>query len=211
MQAPGKCIEQLGTRSRAEDTIGAHESFTNVFRDHARYVAGQLLWHGVAAHDTDDVAQEVFLAAYTQLAELQVRSVRAWLGGVCRNKANDYHRKNERRRALFLAQSHLAAALEGDPHEQLVRHETVLRVRRSLSKLREAQRAVLALHELDDVSMREVAAQLGCSLNTAYTRHRTARGHIRELLERDERVRPFATVVPRAVRNGAGLRASPVL
>jgi RNA polymerase sigma-70 factor (ECF subfamily) len=159
-----------------------------IVSEHFRYVAMQLLRRGVEESDTDDVAQEVFLAAYGQLATFQGRSsLRSWLAGICRNKAMDYRRKNSRRRQLFAAYCWLSEETACDPLDDLVRRETARRLQVSLNRLPASQRQVLTLYELQELPMREVAAVLRCPLDTAYTRHRVGREKLRALLQRDER------------------------
>lgn len=184
---PAMEMEQIELLPRADRLGAARDPFAIVVRDHQRYVAAQLLRRGVPESDTDDVAQEVFLAVHAELATFAGRSLRAWLAGICRNKANDHRRKHQRRRELFALHAWLLDVDVDDAHEQLVRSRTAARVRHSLSRLPASQRAVLALHEIEERSMREVAALLACPLDTAYTRHRTGRERMRAMLARDER------------------------
>jgi RNA polymerase sigma-70 factor (ECF subfamily) len=51
-----------------------------------------------------------------------------------------------------------------------------------LDELPEEQRAVVVLHELEEVRMAEVATLLGCPLFTAYSRLRLARRRLEQLL-----------------------------
>lgn len=181
-------MEQLEPLPRADRLGGARDPFAIIVRDHQRYVAAQLLRRGVPEPDTDDVAQEVFLAVHAEIAQFTGRSLRAWLGGICRNKANDYRRKHQRRRELFAIHASLldVDVDVDDAHEQLERNRTAARVRHSMSRLPALQRTVLALHELEGRSMREVAALLACPLDTAYTRHRTGRERMRAMLACEE-------------------------
>jgi RNA polymerase sigma-70 factor (ECF subfamily) len=175
-------MEQLAT----SDHIN-RDAFAAMITEHSRYVTRQLLQGGVAVSDTDDVAQEVFLAVHAQLESFEGRSsLRAWLAGICRNKAHDYRRKNSRRRQLFAAHCWLSEEPTCDAHEQLVRSETAKLLWLSLNRLPVSQRQVLALHELQELPMREVAAFLGCPLDTAYNRYRVGREKLRALLQRDE-------------------------
>ena len=166
-------MEQLEVRT-------GRDCFVEVVRDHSRYVVAVLRRQGVEAGDAEDVAQEVFLAVHAQLAGFAGRScLRTWLCGICRNKARDYRRKRNRRRELFEARLQAPCAEASDPHDELMRNETAERVRKSLDRLPLAQREVFVLHELHDIPMREIAASLGCPLETAYSRYRIASGKLR--------------------------------
>jgi RNA polymerase sigma-70 factor (ECF subfamily) len=163
-----------------------------LIRDHARHVVAALRRSGVAASDAEDVAQEVFLAAHERLAGFESRSsLRAWLSGICRNKARDYQRKMRRRRDLLAARSHMPGSPESDPLTELVRSETAEYLRRALYQLPVAQRVVLVLHELEEMPMRDVAARLGCPIDTAYSRYRIASGKLRASLRRGP-AQPFS-------------------
>jgi RNA polymerase sigma-70 factor (ECF subfamily) len=184
---------------------------TAVVADHFRYVVMQLLRRGVAESDTEDVAQEVFLAVHGQLVTFQGRSsLRSWLAGICRNKAMDYRRKNSRRQQLIAAHGWPSEETACGPLDDLVRRETARLLQVSLNRLPASQRQVLALYELQELPMREVAAFLGCPLDTAYTRHRVGRENLRALLQRDEqRGNTPRSPAPTGLKSGRGPRAWP--
>lgn len=160
-------------------------------RSHERFVVGCLRRSGVAPADAEDVAQEVFIAVHAQPETFAERSsLRAWLKGICRNKAKDYRRKNHRRRSLFAAKSCLPEREQSDPLAELVRQESAARLQRGLLRLPVLQRQVLELHELNGMPMQEIAARLGCPLDTAYGRYRTGRARLRSIIEREDARHP---------------------
>ena len=141
-------------------------------RSHERFVVGCLRRSGVAPADAEDVAQEVFIAVHAQPETFAERSsLRAWLKGIC-------------------PKSCLPEREQSDPLAELVRQESAARLQRGLLRLPVLQRQVLELHELNGVPMQEIAARLGCPLDTAYGRYRTGRARLRSIIEREDARHP---------------------
>ena len=184
LAAPERRVVAVGQVSlAATERQAATEStplvFGHIVRDHSRYLFGLLSRLGVAHADLDDVAQEAFLAIHAQLSSFESRStVKTWLCGICRNKASDYSRRAGRRRRLLAASAPEPEARGTNPQEELLQKEREALLHRELAKLPQEQREVFVLYEIDELSMKEVAAAVGCPLDTAYTRHRVARQRI---------------------------------
>jgi hypothetical protein len=63
--------------------------------------------------------------------------------------------------------------------------DLVRRAQRALAELDEDKRRVFVLHELEELTMPEVAAVLGCPLKTAFSRFYSARKALQERLQSD--------------------------
>jgi RNA polymerase sigma-70 factor (ECF subfamily) len=161
-------------------------TFGSVVREYSAYVLGLLRRLGVAPADVEDVSQEVFLAVHHQLTSFEARStLKTWLCGICRNKAYDHGRTAARRRRLLAAAvSHDADALACDPQQELLLKERENLLHEALGKLSRQQREVFVLFEIEQLSMKEVAATVRCELDTAYSRHRVARQRVQAAFER---------------------------
>jgi RNA polymerase sigma-70 factor (ECF subfamily) len=162
-------------------------NFGNVVREYSAYVLGLLRRLGVAPADVEDVAQEVFLAVHHQLTSFEARStLKTWLCGICRNKAFDHGRTASRRRRLLAAAgSHDTDAWACcDPQQELLLKERESLLHEALGKLSRQQREVFVLFEIEQLSMKEVAASVRCELDTAYSRHRVARQRVQAAFER---------------------------
>jgi RNA polymerase sigma-70 factor, ECF subfamily len=150
--------------------------FTRMVREHSRYVLGLLPKLGVAPDDAPDVAQEVYLAAHKQLPRFEGRStLKTWLSGICQHKAADHRRKFIRREVKRRAQPIDLPEPPYDPCDTLIQHELAEKLQQVLLELPADQREVFVLCEVEGLSMPDVAAMVGCPLNTAYSRHRAAR------------------------------------
>jgi RNA polymerase sigma-70 factor (ECF subfamily) len=160
--------------------------FRGLMREYSAYVLGAIRRLGVAPADVEDVAQEVFLAVHKQLPNFEARSsLKTWLCGICRNKAYDHGRKASRRRRLLASASADDGGLTGeDPQQLLLLKERETLLHRALEKLPPEQREVYVLFEIEQLSMKEVAAAVRCELDTAYTRHRVARQRVQAAFER---------------------------
>lgn len=132
---------------------------------------------GVAERDVEDVAHEVLVVVHRHLGEFDpARPLRPWLFAFAVRCASDYRRLAHRRRERLTADDvERADAAEERADEVLVNHEERNLARRALLAVPEERRAVVILHDFDEVPMHEVAAALGIPLKTAYSRLRVGR------------------------------------
>ena len=159
-------------------------------REYSRYVIGLLAKLGVAPADVEDVAQEVYLAihAHAQLGTAEPRaSFKTWLCGVCRHKAADYRRKRIRREQLASTRPSDPPADVACPQGLLLHQEAKEVMRRALARLPDEQLEVFVLHAVEDLPMKDVAALVGCPVDTAYTRFRAAKQRVKALCKRATR------------------------
>jgi RNA polymerase sigma-70 factor, ECF subfamily len=152
------------------------------FEQEFDYVYRALLRQGVAASDAEDLVQDVFLVTWRRWADFdETRPLRPWLAGIA-FKVGSEHLKRRRRwepRAWL------------DPPDQTPAGEEALaasRARalalRALSALPDRQRALIVLHDIDGLPMREIARIFTVPLFTAYSRLRAARRAFSDLVER---------------------------
>lgn len=152
--------------------------FSALFRDFAPFVWRTVRRLGVADADADDVTQEVFLVVHRRLGEFEARSaLRTWIYGICVRAASDHRRRAYQRREL--PTDEVPDEGQSAPqHRQLEARRACDRLDTSLARLDDDRRAVFVLYELEELTMAEVAAALGCPLQTAYSRLVAARKQI---------------------------------
>jgi RNA polymerase sigma-70 factor, ECF subfamily len=146
-----------------------------VFEEHFGYVWNSLRRLGVREADLEDLAHEVFLKVHANLGKFDpARPIRPWLFGFAYRVAAD-HRRLARNR-LEVTGVH-AEAIDSGPaaDERLEAAEQKALIERALSEMALDRRAVLVLHDVDEVTVPEIAGALGIPLNTAYSRLRLAR------------------------------------
>lgn len=149
------------------------------FREHHDFVWRSLANLGVVPEWVDDAVQDVFVIAHRRRDAFDGRApVRHWLYGIARNVAFKYR---ERRARAMSRENDLARApapenaRAGAVDAELSRVEAATFVERFLETLDPDQRAVFVLADVEGHSAVEIAALVGCNLNTVYSRLRLAR------------------------------------
>ena len=140
--------------------------------------------------DAADLTQEVFLRLWRGLEGFQGRSaLSTWLYRLTSNAAVDLLRREGRRSALPLETGEGEALQIPDPgptpEGALERQEEREAVRRGLAALSPDHRQVLLLRELEGLSYREIARELGLEEGTVKSRIARARLALRAELLRD--------------------------
>ncbi len=158
--------------------------FAEVFREHAPKIGRTLRYLGVPERDLPDATQEVFVIVHRRLPTFTGGSARAWLRQICVFVASN-HRRSLRRRpdsASEPPECEAPRGHEGSPE----RIEARRTLRQLLDQLSEEERVVLVLHDIEAMTMPEVAQIIGCPVRAAYSRHDSARARLRELLGAEE-------------------------
>ena len=152
-----------------------------MFESEADFVWRLLHRFGVSSADLEDLTHEVFLTAFRKLDSYDSsRPLRPWLFGIAFRVAS---------RFKSLARNAREVPSELDEHsEHSVQHDDELDARRvlatALAGLGLEQRAVFVMHEMEGLSMREVADALSIPLNTGYSRLRLARDQVKDAVTR---------------------------
>ena len=119
--------------------------------------------------DSDDVLQEVWLAAYRQFDKLKNKSsFKAWVIGIARHKVKDYFRSRRDTVEIDeLPESELVQSRYG-----LVEYSPVHETIECLSK---NDKQILRLYYFENMPQNEIANRLGIPLGTVKSRLNTAR------------------------------------
>jgi RNA polymerase sigma-70 factor (ECF subfamily) len=164
------------------------DRFEALYRAEAGYVLHSLRRLGVEDRDVEDVAHDTFVIVGRKLAEYDAaRPLRPWLFGIAFRVALDYRRSARVRRERLNLPHEAQEVVDGRPSADahVERADAQRLVLAALETLRLEARAVLILHDIDEVSVPDVATALGIPLNTAYSRLRLARAQfeaaVREL------------------------------
>ena len=162
----------------AAQEVAPQLDVAELFKCHAGFVWRVLHHLGVRPADLEDATQEVFVVVHRRLADYREQDrVRAWLYAICVRVAND-HRRSARRRREQLTDAPPEAWIPPSQAADLANQQSLALGRSLLAALPEKQRTVFLLYELEQFSMVEVAAAVGCPLPTAYARLRKARERI---------------------------------
>jgi RNA polymerase sigma-70 factor (ECF subfamily) len=135
--------------------------------------------------DADDVLQDTLLAVMAHLHEFEGRSsLSSWVFTLARTACarrrrglkNQPHASDEALRELLAA--------EGSPEQQVGSRELKAALDRALGALREDQREVLLMRDMEGLSAPEVARVLGLSVEAVKSRLHRARAALRSALAR---------------------------
>jgi RNA polymerase sigma-70 factor (ECF subfamily) len=152
------------------------------YQQEITYVFHALRWLGARPQEIEDLAQEVFIALRRSWAHYDnSRPLRPYLFGVAFRIVSMQRRK--RRHEMAFASLEIRDGGPG-PDEQLQAKQARATVLRALESIPLRRRAVLVMHDLEEVPMGQVAAALSIPLFTAYSRLRKARVELETAIRR---------------------------
>jgi len=143
-----------------------------------------------AAHDAEDLTQEVFLKAYRSINGFKGKATfSTWLYSIMLNCVRTHWRRTGRRAqvvSLNAAQgdddhplSDPPSTAEG-PFEEVLRRETVESVRMAIGELPAELREVIVLRDLEGLSYEQLAVSLRLPLGTVKSRLYRARSALKD-------------------------------
>jgi RNA polymerase sigma-70 factor (ECF subfamily) len=159
--------------------------FRQMYEAHFEFVWRNLRRLGVAEADADDRAQEVFVVAHRRLADFTDRGFgpRAWLFQIALRVASDARRHRRRHPEEPDGGASLErGSVEPTQPRALAQKEALSRLDRALGALEVGRRAVVVLHEIEEMTAPEIARALDIPLNTVYSRLRVGREELTRAL-----------------------------
>ncbi len=187
--ASGTVDVRLLVRQAQAGDVKAFEELVVLYQDKvynlSYYLAGNYA-------DAQDLAQEVFVKAYTSLGSFrQDADLGTWLHRITVNLWLNIRRRQKNSQVFSLDDpvqtgegeiTRTVAAVDpaGDPVEALEGKELQEKVQKALLSLPEEFRTVLVLREIEDYSYDDIAEVLQCSLGTVKSRLNRARQALKE-------------------------------
>lgn len=176
-------------QSLAEGPSSAQLSFDAVYDEYFAFVYRNARRLGVPVGSADDVVQDVFLVLHRRLAEYDGRSsLQAWIYGILANTVRAYRRSFRRKQAPLVAREHEdewgPASSRTSPEERATRGQEAALLMELLDELPAAQRELIVLADLEQMSVPEICACTGDNSNTVYSRLRVARDSLKAKLSR---------------------------
>jgi RNA polymerase sigma-70 factor (ECF subfamily) len=169
----GSIVSHLRLVSSLPSRPSVDDACLGAFQREVDYVFRTLRRLGTSPSEVEDLAQEVFLALRGAWGEYDPdRPLRPYLFGIAFRIASAHHRK--RKREVSFGVVELGDAGPG-PDDALQAKQARAVVLAGLERIPLPRRAVLVMHDIDDVPMVQVAAVLKIPRFTAYSRLRKAR------------------------------------
>ena len=167
-----------------EITAIAYEHF-------APYVRGKLAELGVRDADLPDLCHEVFLIVHDKVGMVpDVDRVDLWLREICRRVAAGYRRRFGNKLEILgrdletrIDRRRSRRARRGQ--RRRTRREQLALVRRALNRLDEESRDLLALHDVGELPLTELARLVDHDRKTVRKRLLTARRRVSRLVSQD--------------------------
>jgi RNA polymerase sigma-70 factor (ECF subfamily) len=167
---------------------GNRDAFRGIVRTYSLPLRSYLASQTHNLDDVDDLAQEVFLAAYRNLDTFQRGDdFGAWLRGIARHKLLDHVRRSARRnRALAAFREEVARVVEADLERAVEddRSETIEALLRCVAQLPEKLRRVVRAG-LDGDKPAALAEALAMSVGAVYNLHYRANQLLRTCLQKE--------------------------
>jgi RNA polymerase sigma-70 factor, ECF subfamily len=159
------------------------ELFQRVFETELAYVWNALRRLGIRAPDREDLAQEVFVRVHKAMATYDAtRPVRPWLFAFAFRVASDFRRLKRHRVEVAGTEAAVNVPSTSMPDEEAEASRRRALLFRALETLDLDKRAVVILHEIEEVPIPEVAQALGIPVGTASSRLRAGRQLLAEAL-----------------------------
>ena len=167
-------------------------AFEQLIEKHKARVWG-IVGRRVPANDVDEVALEVFVAAFRSLASYALRKpFEHWISRIATLRCCDYWRQQERRREtsetrltaeerdLLLDGTTAAARSEARDREQRAHRRELLD--KALARLNAEDRMIITLVHFEEVSVGEAARQTGWSIPKVKIRAMRARRALKSIV-----------------------------
>jgi RNA polymerase sigma-70 factor, ECF subfamily len=145
-----------------------------------QFLVGMLRDH----HLAEDVLQDTFVRALERLDGVDGEHLRGWLFTVAYHQALLARRRQKARPAAALASFEPTEPRPGPPELAALRDDVAF-MGRLLERLPASQREVIRQRVYEGKRFREIAAALGCPLNTALARMHEGLKRLRLLWEAD--------------------------
>jgi RNA polymerase sigma-70 factor, ECF subfamily len=189
--------EEFMDRNQADDAslaLAAGRGDIDAFEEIVRRYQGRVY---AAAYritgnreDALDVTQDAILKAFQKIGSwAPTGSFLSWLLRLTTNQAIDHIRRRKRRRHEPLDETFIGetegAAVEpsiASTDQTVVGHEIEARVRAALVNLSPMQRTVFVLRHFEDLSLAEIAEDLGCTVGSVKVHLFRALKKLRDLL-----------------------------
>ena len=160
----------------------SEEACLEAFQAELDYLYQTLTWLGASSSEVDDLAQEVFLVLHRSWEGYDAsRPLRPFLFGIAFRMVRAHRRRRAKERPMTHSDIEDRAPW---PDRALQSKQDRALILIALDRIPLPRRAVLVMHDIDDVPVTEVAAAFSIPLFTVYSRLRKARKELQVAIRR---------------------------
>jgi RNA polymerase sigma-70 factor (ECF subfamily) len=175
-------VAAKGDGGDAPATIAPSDRIRAVVAEHHAFIWRSLRRLGLAPDAAEDAAQQVFITASRKLTGIRPGGERAYLFGIALRVAADARRATSRRREQVWEEIDEPVDPSPGLEEQLDERRARAMLDEALERLPMDLRVILILHELEELTMKEIAQILGIAAGTVASRLRRARQDFEEIV-----------------------------
>jgi RNA polymerase sigma-70 factor, ECF subfamily len=168
----------------AQDEASAEVRLALLFEEHYDFVWRTFRRLGLDVGDADDGAQQVFVVASRRLGEIRVGGERPYLFGIAFRVAADLRKRSSRRHEQPSEDVGDTRDPAPQPDEMLDQRRARELLDAALERLPMELRLVFTMHEVEEMSMSEIADVLGIAAGTVASRLRRARQDFETIVTR---------------------------
>jgi RNA polymerase sigma-70 factor (ECF subfamily) len=143
-----------------------------------------------APEEAKDLAQDIFVTAYRALPKLrEEKKFAAWLYQIAVNHCRNRYKRLSRRgffsnRSLDDPDTYLQVTGDESPEKHLEKDNVIQLVRNTINSLGEAEREILILRDLQELSYDEISTILDIPLGTVKSKLNRARSSLKDRLKK---------------------------
>ena len=136
--------------------------------------------------DALDMTQEIFLRAYQKINKFKFTSAfSAWLYRLATNLCIDELRKRKRSANTMPLAEAISQSDGNTPEDDAISRDREQLIWQAINSLKEKERAIIILRDIEGLSYKEIAEVFGCSLGRVKSRIYEARQKLKGILEKE--------------------------
>lgn len=167
---------------------GLPGSLTEIYAEHFSFVWRNARRLGVPASSAEDVVQEVFVVVHRRRDDFRGGALRPWIFGILCRVVRDHRRTHRRKvsRWIPLTQDNEFTSdwQQQSPSVLAEQAERARLLESLLMELREDQRTLIVLSELEQWTLKEIAEFSGSRTSTVFQRLRVAKQQLAKAYSR---------------------------
>ena len=172
---------------------GDMTAFEQLFRRHQDRIYGIAYRMMNNREDAFDLTQEIFIRTYQKIGDFNFKSAfSTWLYRLALNLCTDELRKQKSRRKREISTTELGSLAEvsaiiqvdeNTPEDYAISKEHEKQIWDAINSLKDKDRAVIILRDVEGLSYEEISEILKCSLGRVKSRLHEARQKLKAILE----------------------------